>query len=242
MNVIRAPDDSKPQGQNCGACANSINCWVEGLDKKYIISNLLVCRIKRGIKVEQSTKLLLKMLRPKFKKLAKEAIKNSSIDLATAIADHESLAIESITHRYVMGEIAYPFHYLFGFPNGILRRYAHSYARKTREFQDRHVLERATETRLETDVAEDPYEEQETEATRAARDVIEDGVTLNTLEYRVMTFCMQNCPDQKKLLNGMHTALARITGINRLKITKAYADACKAIVSEVRKTHKKLDN
>lgn len=241
LHIIRA--EPADRGQDCGACRNQSNCWAKGIKEEHIITNLLVCRIKRDIDVNRSSKLFLQMVRPKLKTFAKLAIRGTNIDLDVALADLESQTIEYLQHYYVMGEIAYPLHYLFGQPNGVIRHFANNYARKTRKYEETHVLDNGNNGDNDEGKsglsAWDPQhdvtaEEAETEMTRRARDIIEDGITLTLSEYRVLKFCLANAAEAKRPLNGLHVYLSRTTSVVRARVTKIYADATKKMVTEAR--------
>lgn len=259
LRVIPAKEHE--QGQDCGTCRNQPNCWMRGIKEEHVITNLLVCRIKRGIEVNRSAKLFLQMVRPKLKSFAKLAIRGTSIDMDTAIADMESETINYIQHHYVMGEVAYPLHRLFSPQNGHITFYARNYAKRTRLFEDNHVLDsgdevhpQGTEGGAKTplwdrqrytglhgrpvgpcdDVTIDEDEDTQTEMTRVARAIIDDGITLSLSEYRVLAFCLANAGDAKRPLNGLHVYLARTMGAVRARVTKMYADATRKLVEETR--------
>ncbi len=104
LRVLRpeTSEASEPK-QDCGTCAKRINCWAQGIKEEHIVLNLLVCRLKRGIEINRTTKLILQMLQPKLHVLATRAIRNTNIDLSTALADLESATIQCLQHQYIMG-------------------------------------------------------------------------------------------------------------------------------------------
>lgn len=206
------------------------------IKEEHIITNLLVCRIKRGIEVNRSARLFLQMVRPKLKMLAHQAVRDSAIDLEVALADLESQTIEYLQHYYVLGEIAYPLHYLFGQPNGVMRHFANNYARKTRKYEDSCVLfddNKAIQSRLEADLALNvDKEETHTRETQIARSVVDDGLSLSLLEYRVLKFCMHNALEARRPLNGLHVYLARTMNLVRARVTRIFKDACDKVREE----------
>ena len=242
LRVIQ-PDNVTEPKQDCGGCRNKPQCWMPGITEELVLTNLLVCRIKRGVEVDKSTELFLKMVRPALRNFAKSAIRGVNIDPDVALKDFESKTIEYLQTKYVMTDRAYPLHFLFGKHKGWIRKYALNYATKTREFEETHYLQKDDFTNegefvgtseLEAAYYVDQPEEEETDLTRMARQVIDDGLTLSLQEYRVMKFCMQNAHDAKRPLNGLHVYLARVTGMPRAKVTKIYADAQKKVVSETK--------
>lgn len=236
LRVIQ-PNNTVMPVQDCGACKNIANCWDLNAKEEHIILNMLVCRIKRNIEVNRSAKLFLQMVRPKLKTFAKTSVRGTNIDLGVALADLESQTIEYIQQSYVMGEIAYILHYLFGQPNGVIRHFANNYARKTRKYEETHVLE---DLEASDESAYDPYnpsDEHETDLTKAARSVIDDGVTLTLHEYRVLSFCLANATEAKRPLNGLHVYLSRTMKVVRARVTRIYKDASEKVAREVHGTN-----
>jgi hypothetical protein len=176
--------------------------------------------------------MLLSMLRPKLRALARFAIRGTALDLDIVVAELESATIESLLKNYVMGEIAYPLHYLFGHPNGVIRHYANNYAKKARRYEDTYtVVSNLAEQIKDTYEYED--EEEDTKRTKMAREVLEDGVTLSLVEYRVMKFCLTNATEARRPLNGLHVHLAKTMGVVRARVTKIYADATRKLQAAV---------
>ena len=213
------------------------NCWMKGIKEEHIITNLLVCRIKRGIEVTKSAKLFLEMVRPALMKAAKKAIQGTNIDMATAMTDFESKTIEYLQNLYVMGDRAYPMHFLFGLPNGYIRRFANNYAKKTRRYEAMEHLLLDDKSRNQIERHEEhtqTEEETETAETKVAREVIEDGISLTLHEYRILKFCLSNATEAKRPLNGLHVYLARTMGCARARVTKIFADASKRVVQETK--------
>lgn len=236
LKIIPSVQGDQGRAQDCSICKNSKNCWEEGIKDEHVILNLLTCRIKRGIDVNRSVRLFLRMVRPKLKTYAKIAIKGTSIDLDIALADLESATIEYIQNHYMMGEIAFPLHYLFGHPNGVIYHYANNYGKKTRRYEDTHELhsEGQDEDGGEDYAPPPDEEENETEETRRAREIIDDGVTLTGEEYQVLQFCLANAAEGKRPLNGLHIYISKVTGIPRTKVAKIYKDATEKVVQAVK--------
>jgi hypothetical protein len=220
--------------QDCSTCRNRDNCWASGIKEEHIMTNLLVCRLKRGIEMNRSTRMLLSMLRPKLRALARFAVRETHLNVDMVVTELESATIEALLKNYVMGEIAYPLHYLFGHPNGVIRHYANNYVKKVRRYEDTHVIvanlaEQVTDT-YEAFVDE---EDDTTRRTRIAREVIDDGITLNAIEYRVLKFCLTNATEARRPLNGLHVHLAKTMGVVRARVTKIYADALRKVNAAV---------
>lgn len=224
----------RKQSQDCGGCRNVVNCWMPGIKDEHIITNMLVCRIKRGIEVNKASRLFIQMVRPKLKLLARQAVRGTRIDLDIALADMESEVLDYIQNHYIMGEIAYPLHRLFNDHNGHMKFYASNYARSTRRYEDTHLLPSSSDEALYDEATTMDEEETDTDVTRRARDIIDDGLTLSLAEYRVMKFCLSNASDAKRPLNGLHVYLSRSMGVVRARVTKVWADASKKVVEETR--------
>jgi len=197
----------------------------------------------RGIDVDCSMRAFLEMVRPKILKLSKYAIRHTSISMDTAVADFESQAFEELRTKYVMGAVAYPLHFLFGTPNGHLFRYANNYGKKTRRFESTHsygLKEGALEGLLTSayTVTENPEALGPNPTTQMARNVVEDGLTLSLLEYRIFKFCMTNAGEARRPLHGLHVFLSRSLNVNRARITRIYSDAVAKVSAE---TLRRLD-
>lgn len=259
LRVVQEPE--RQPAQDCAACVSSSNCWEKGIDPRVIVLNLVVCRMKRGIAREDTTRLFLSMIRPKLMQLALHATKGTRKPTEDALHDFETEAYEAIVRRYEIGEVAYPLHFLFGFPNGALRRFAASY-------RDRLVRHDVTHASFDVDgidpdrriVAlnasatrgtilspppsamcmptfdEDIDDKRVTAKMDLARFVLEDGVTLTTAEYRVLRYSLDNARDgSRRLLNGLHVHLARILGVPRTRVAKLYSDATEKLINAVRR-------
>lgn len=237
LRIVPAEQTTEAPGpvQDCSTCRTMPICWMAGIKEEHTIISLLVCRIKRNIDVDRSAKTLLHMLRPKLKTLARHAVRGTRIDTATAMADLESTTLEYLQHYYVMGEIAYPLHYLFGMPHGVMKHYADNYGRKTKRYEETHQLEAEPLNETATAFTSDDGTHGPSDLMRRTRAVIEDGTTLNLAEYHVIRFCLDNAVEARRPMNGLHVYLARQIGINRTKCTKIFSDAKEKVVAEVRR-------
>lgn len=219
--------------QDCSTCQRQFICYAPKIKAEHIILNLLTCRIKRGIDVSRSSKMFLAQCRKMTWRLAKQAVKGTNIDLAVATADIESYIIEVMQNTYTHGEIFYPLPFLFSPFKGRATFFVANYARKTRKFGDTHLLQNEYENPNWDGAPEPEVEEQDTDVTRRARAIIEDGVTLNLEEYRVLKFCMTNAKDAKRPLNGLHVYLALVGDIPRIKCTQIYSTAIKKLTAQM---------
>jgi hypothetical protein len=69
-------------------------------------------------------------------------------------------------------------------------------------------------------------------AINALIEIIDDGVTLNANEHRVISFCLAHANESNKtrLIDGTHTYLSSIMGVSRPRITRLYAVARKKLL------------
>lgn len=63
--------------------------------------------------------------------------------------------------------------------------------------------------------------------SKQVMDIIDDGVTLNSNEYRVMKFCLSNANEANSTrhIDGLHIHLGRLMGVSRPRITRLYKRA-----------------
>lgn len=245
LQVLKPPH-VEPR-QNCSVCANQTNCFKPGITDRHIVTNLLTCRIKRGIQRDKSTRLLLELLKPKLMQMATEIINatgTTGLEREQILLDIQSATIEQLLHHYVMGEIGYPLHYLFGMPNGVMRRWVTSQITKTRKYNATYsstspykgsprdpsrttddVIDRQEyllgETHIDDTLTHDHVKAMATKVNM----VIDDGLTLRLSEYRVLRFCLDNASDAKRPLNGLHIYLGRVMGVVRSRVTRIAADS-----------------
>lgn len=138
LRVIQKAEDSESNtAQDCARCPHMHKCWnMQKTPSDSVLTvNLLVCRLKLGIKPNRSAKLLLRMLRPKVIKTAQWILRSVhpfTVDLDEVIADLEAVCIETLLEKYELGGNAWPLRYLFGKPNGGVRVWAMKYANKVR--------------------------------------------------------------------------------------------------------------
>jgi hypothetical protein len=110
--------------QDCSTCRNMHACWKRDIEDQAIITNLLVCRIKRGIEREKATRVFLKLIRPKLLRMGKWVATRTGMPLRDAVAEMESVAVESLIRDYSMGERVPPIVWLFNEKLGSVRHWA----------------------------------------------------------------------------------------------------------------------
>ena len=74
-----------------------------------------------------------------------------------------------------------------------------------------------------------PYAQEDTvsDLGKQVANIIDDGITLNSNEYRVMRFCMANANEQNstRIIDGLHIYLGKLMGVSRPRITRLYSRA-----------------
>lgn len=242
--------------QHCESCLYVKKCYAEKAGSRNIVINILACRIRLNINRNESTKLLLEMIRPSLIKLANNAISrvgNGYVVMEDLIMDLESRVIESLIDEddgYRIGESAYLTEYLFGKnpKTGWARKWVLWNFQKQKRFYSRHSLS-SSKSKIEKDQAtsdldrnsiddfeivtkfEDDFLDKN--VIDVVKDIINDGITLNANEFRVIAFCMSHANESNKarLIDGTHTYLSKIMGVSRPRITRLYAVARRKLLA-----------
>lgn len=229
--------------QDCSTCRNVQTCWKPQTDNQATVLNLLVCRIQRGIAREKSTRLFLKLIRPKLLKIAKWVRSRTGMPIMDAVREMESVSIETLITTYVMGEVVPPIVYLFNDRYGAVRHWAVRTVAEAKKRRATDISYDASDLDLEQRVAQlnrlvtqhrvqtppPPLVEGETEDEVQARQalvdwvmrIIEDGVTLPVAEYRVIRFCLSVGP-------GAHRYLQQVA--KRKQVSRLHAMGCRRII------------
>jgi hypothetical protein len=206
------------------------------------------------IKSNESAKLLLEMIRPNLIKLvhnAKTRVGSGYIDTDNLIADLETRVIECLLSEngYRIGEAAYLTEYLFGTNprTGWVKKWILWNFSGHQRFYKKHTLY-GDNPKSDTDediseqdrvaIAFDEYNKSEipdqsdASVIVAVMNIINDGITLNSNEYRVIAFCLAHANESNKsrLIDGTHTYLSTIMGVSRPRITRLFSVAKKKIL------------
>lgn len=220
-------------GQDCARCRSLSQCWAPSLSDDGIAVNLIVCRIKRGIDVNRNTKALLQITAPKAVSFATGLSRESRhIDTSDTVCDVQSVMVESLLKEYVAGDSLHPLAFWFRRHSGSVTRWADRRLKSARR-DDRYLADDPDGLLVEEGEPAREFDEQaEVKATCAhAIDLIEDGVTLSTREYRVIRFCLSNADESKSnLIDGLHVQLADLFGVKRNTVSKAYRRAVRRLV------------
>lgn len=92
----------------------------------------------------------------------------------------------------------------------------------------------------------DPYNDAQAETFaryQTILDIIEDGITLNSNEYRVIKFCMTNGNELNttRHIDGLHIYLAKLMGVSRPRITRLYKRSQEKLRRKCIATFKEVD-
>lgn len=247
-------------GQDCQQCPLKTKCWNSSKNptpEVYVI-NLLVCRMKLGLKVEGSTRLFLKLIKPKLKTLARFIESKCYVaDKAELYADLESACVEYVLTHYKLGERAWVLHYLFARPRGVMTGWALKYvarahtAKRSRqvnlsdhpirdadttvsdlETQLQHANQAVTSSKVKSPPplpAQDEDEPPSRTPVETVLRLVEDGLTLTAREYRVFRFMLTHNEDE-----GTHAWLAQHLGIDRSSgVSRVFRRAAQKLVEAV---------
>jgi hypothetical protein len=236
--------------QSCNNCRYALKCYSERTTPRNVVINILACRIRKGINSNESTRLLLKMIRPKLLSLVNNArarVGGGYVNIEDLIRDLESRVIECLLdseNGYNIGGPAYLTEYLFGSNprTGWVRKWILWNFSKQQRFYKKHTLvghnpksdtenEISEQDRIAISNVEEynsnNLDESNKDALNAIMQIIDDGYTLNANEYRVLSFCLSHANESNKtrLIDGTHTYLANIMGVSRPRITRLFSVA-----------------
>lgn len=181
-------------------------------------------------------------------------------DPDSLLLELQSVAIEYLLTEYKLGERAWPLHYLFAWPKGVMTGWMLKYIEK-RNSEQRGInvgLTPDVDFELVIDelnasvtsghvrsapsrpagVIEDPPEVDYAAAMRH----VEDGVTLTSREYRVLRFCLRHAGDAhgRSLVKGLHIFLSKQLAWGRSKVSRVFRLAAAKIVEVTGETERVL--
>jgi hypothetical protein len=248
-----APRQDCSRCQHIFKCRSRRTAHDKPLSDRNDTINLLVCRIKSRLYLDSSTKALLQLFRPGMVKLVAQAKKRSGslrIDFDDMLAEMQSFAVESIMQKYRIGELNPVTNFLFDPKSGYLTKWAKWYVTKIVRWEHRNTLmedpymENLANDSSDIDdtdhappantwTVEQPlhtaaYEMQEERSlVDDVMEIIEDGVTLNANEYRVIKFSLQNANEGNsiRMVDGLHIHIAQRMRVSRPRATRLYKRA-----------------
>jgi hypothetical protein len=176
-----------------------------------------------------------------------------ALDQDQLLHDMSSRMIEYLLSDYKIGDMGRATPYLFDPQQGFLTKWIKWALNKSRKFYVHHELtghgnnddsqnddivnEFYDEVDSEWGMPKQSYgsytpsemelEQERTEFNNTLFSIIEDGITLNSNEYRVIKFCLHNGNELNthRHIDGLHIALASIMGVSRPRITRLYKRA-----------------
>lgn len=219
--------------------------------------NILICRLQLGINRNQAAANILKIFRPGMIKLISHVKQSGGamhMDMDQLLLDMQSTAIEYLMRDYKIGDRGRATPYLFDPHQGFLTKWVKWVTSKNRRFYSNHELyapnsesedgegydpeggSQGTSTGwsavFETtdSVRYSPYvelERQTSDLSQIVSNIIDDGQTLNSNEYRVIKFCLANSNEANNTrhIDGLHIYLAKLMGVSRPRITRLYKRA-----------------
>jgi hypothetical protein len=231
-----------PQTTNTGKPVSTNNIYI----------NILICRLQLGIKRDKAAQNLISVFRPGMIRLlshVKQSGNLGNLDMDQLLSDMQATMIEYLLYDYKIGDRGRATPYLFDPYQGFLTKWVKWIVGKHRKFYAHHDLYGNT-SGDETNGDDESYSDNEIgttsdgnswssifeQSTTVADDtvdktlmneiyaIIDDGVTLNSNEYRVMTFCMYNANESNNTrhIDGLHITLASLMGVSRPRITRLY--------------------
>lgn len=186
---------------------------------------------------------------------ARQSGSANGMDIDQLLYDMQSTAIEYLMNDYKIGDRGRATPYLFDPHQGFLTKWIKWVTSKNRRFYAHHELYNPDHgDREESEYADyateqasgqdgwtaiiegssnnyhDPYANENqafNDLSEAVNDIIEDGYTLNSNEYRVIKFCLHNGNEinNTRHIDGLHIYLAKLMGVSRPRITRLYKRA-----------------
>lgn len=233
-----------------------------------VMINILVCRLQMDIDRDAAAKNLLQIFKPGMIRLLSYVREQSGqfIDHDQLMADMQSKAIEYLMHDYRIGDRGRATPYLFDPKQGFLTKWIKWVTGKQRKFYSHHELfaprDESNDQDDHLDNVADKYDggwdsiysrsaHMRDRAEKDARDelmnvalpIIEDGVTLNSNEYRVIKFCMANGNESNasRHIDGLHIVLARMMNVSRPRITRLYKCAREKLIRRYAEVKERMD-
>lgn len=244
------PKQTCPTCPNLHKCFDLLTHSGNPISSSNVVINILVCRLQLGINREQSTANLLHIFKPGMIRLLSNAKQHANLnqhDLDNLFVEMQTTAIEYLLYDYKIGDRGRATPYLFDPYNGFLTKWVKWMIGKHKRFYGHHEMfdphaATSDEEAEHIDVHEtmdggwdsllsDQYNAEAnesnnrgTEMLTRAMDIIDDGVTLNSNEYRVLKFCLSNGNESNasRHIDGLHIYLSRLMRVSRPRITRLY--------------------
>lgn len=210
--------------QDCQRCNHVQKCWFASINN--ITLNLLTCRIKYGIKENSSLRHLLTMIKPKLQKVTKQytsVVWADGESYEENMAEMQAAVYDAIKTSYNISSVLYITAYLFSFPAGVVTRWARNKINNSLKYYSVHQL---TDSAISED--EEIEEINTDDYIYAVFDYIEDGKTLSTQEYRILSYLMRNGREDRhrvRMIDGLINHLETVTGMSKTEIRDNFKSA-----------------
>lgn len=218
--------------QDCQRCNHIQKCWFASTNN--ITLNLLTCRIKYGIKENASLRHFFAMIKPKLQKVTKQytsVVWADSECYEENMAEMQAAVYDAIKSSYNISSVLYITAYLFSFPAGVVTRWARNRINSNLKYYSTHHL---TDT-FGTD-SHDIWEIDSDDYIYAVFDIIEDGKTLTTDEYRILAFLMKNAREDRhrvRMMDGLIAHLEGMTGMSKTEIREKFKFAKEKLLEAI---------
>lgn len=187
---------------------------------------------------------------------ARQSNIDPNMDVEQLFNDMSSTMIEYLMHDYKIGDRGRATPYLFDPQQGFMTKWIKWILSKNRRFYTHHELFSVSDEHDEEGTkpwdsamsgsttqwrathgnsynnheyvhADNELEAEASERSRQIMTIIEDGITLNSNEYRVMKFCMVNANETNasRFIDGLHIRIAQLMGVSRPRATRLYRRA-----------------
>jgi hypothetical protein len=218
--------------QDCQRCNHVQKCWFASTNN--ITLNLLTCRIKYGIKENASLRHFFTMIKPKLQKITKQytsVVWADSESYEENMAEMQAAVYDAIKSSYNISSVLYITAYLFSFPAGVVTRWARNKINSNLKYYSTHQL---TDT-FGTD-SHDVWEIDTDDYIYAVFDIIEDGKTLTTDEYRILSFLMKNAREDRhrvRMMDGLIAHLENLTNMSKTDIRDNFKSAKEKLIEAI---------
>lgn len=260
--------------KNIQKCWASTTASGNPISANNVVINKLICSLQIGRDRDQATKNLLEIFKPGMINLisyAKQTGMANGMDVDQLLSDMQSMAIEYLIRDYKIGDRGRATPYLFDPQQGFLTKWIKWITSKNRKYQSRNELYSPIESTNEDTYSEadqmadtmsgdegwgslmegggqyNPYADEDEEAKemlRIVNDIIEDGHTLNSNEYRVLKYCMHNANESNtsRNIDGLHIYLGNLIGVSRPRVTRLYSRARTKLINRYRQIISEEEN
>lgn len=219
--------------QDCQRCNHVQKCWFASINN--ITLNLLTCRIKYGIKENSSLKIFFNMIHPKLQKSSNEytnLVWADNYSYEENISEMKAAIYESIKIHYNISSVSYITSYLFGFPAGVVTRFIRNKINAGLKYYHLHHLTDDNYESIDNITSEYTYDDY----IYAALDVINDGKTLTTSEYRVISFFLNASREDRhsiRMIDGLTKYLENNINLSKSEIRDNFKCAKEKLIEVI---------